>query len=327
LLVSNEVIKSRVSVLAENISKWGAANVVVTNNDPRDFQRLGHYFDAIVVDAPCSGSGLFRKNPEAVEEWSEQNVLMCSQRQQRILADVLPALKTGGVLIYSTCSYSKEENEALGDWLVNDLEMESLPLETEQDWNIIETVSDRSNAKGYRFYPDKLKGEGFFLAAFRKKGRDEIQSGRKKNLKDPFRTSAKETDSVAQWLTAPGNFFCFRQNDEILFMPQALEPELEKLRSSLYIKKAGVKMGTLIRGELIPDHELALCVHLHSSVKRLEVDLETARQYLRKDDMRLETDAAGWMLITYAQLPLGWVKRMPGRINNYYPAAWRILNK
>src|SRR5436190_11131836 len=109
LLVSNEVIKTRVNILSENITKWGAANVIVTNNDPRDFQRLPGYFDVIVIDAPCSGSGLFRKDPAAISEWSRDNVILCSQRQQRILADIMPALKPGGILIYSTCSYSQEE--------------------------------------------------------------------------------------------------------------------------------------------------------------------------------------------------------------------------
>ncbi len=123
LLVSNEVIKTRVNVLSENITKWGAANVIVTNNDAKDFQRLPDYFDVIVVDAPCSGSGLFRKDPDAIREWSEQNVQLCSQRQQRILADVLPALKDDGVLIYSTCSYSQEEDEAIADWLIEGLRL------------------------------------------------------------------------------------------------------------------------------------------------------------------------------------------------------------
>jgi len=327
LLVSNEVIKTRVTVLAENISKWGAANVVVTNNDPRDFQRLGNYFDAIVVDAPCSGSGLFRKDPEAISAWSESNVLMCSQRQQRILADVLPALKAAGVLIYSTCSYSKEEDEEMGDWLANEMEMDSLGLEIPSGWNIIETLSDQASAKGYRFYPDKLKGEGFFLAAFRKKAIEENSSRQGKKRNDPLRAVKKEIEAVSPWLNTPGNYFFFKQNDEIRFMPIALEPELEKMRSALYIKKAGVKLGTLIRDELIPDHELALYPGIHASVKRMEVDLETARQYLRKEEIRLSTTDTGWMLITHGHLPLGWVKVMPNRINNYYPAAWRILNK
>jgi len=108
LLVSNEVIRSRANILKSNIIKWGCNNVVVTNNDPRDFLQLENYFDVIVVDAPCSGSGLFRRDEDAMKEWSPDNVALCSQRQQRILADVWPALKKNGVLIYYTCSYSKE---------------------------------------------------------------------------------------------------------------------------------------------------------------------------------------------------------------------------
>ena len=117
LIVSNEILRSRSNVLYENVVKWGNDNFVVTNNDPSDFSGLQGFFDLIVVDAPCSGSGLFRKNPSAIEEWSEENVDLCSQRQQRILADVWPALKPGGVLIYSTCSYSLAENEMIADWL------------------------------------------------------------------------------------------------------------------------------------------------------------------------------------------------------------------
>src|SRR6187402_2422850 len=128
LLVSNEVIRARANILTDNIVKWGCSNVIVTNNDPRDFQRLENYFDVIVVDAPCSGSGLFRRDPEAIDEWSEQNVALCSQRQQRILADVLPALKNGGVLIYSTCSYSKEEDELICKWLRDELSIENCQL-------------------------------------------------------------------------------------------------------------------------------------------------------------------------------------------------------
>src|SRR5436190_4820828 len=117
LLVSNEVIKSRCNILKDNIIKWGCENVVVTNNDPKDFAKLENYFDVIVVDAPCSGSGLFRKEPDAIEHWSENNVALCSQRQQRILADVWPSLKEDGILVYSTCSYSKEEDEDIVKWM------------------------------------------------------------------------------------------------------------------------------------------------------------------------------------------------------------------
>src|SRR5207247_249980 len=125
LLVSNDVIRSRANVLKDNIIKWGCNNVVVTNNDPKDFTKLENYFDVIVVDAPCSGSGLFRRDEDAMEEWSLNNVALCSQRQQRILADIWPALKKDGVLIYSTCSYSKEEDEGIIEWMMK--EFSTLP--------------------------------------------------------------------------------------------------------------------------------------------------------------------------------------------------------
>ncbi|MFN7791810.1 MAG: rRNA methyltransferase, partial [Cyclobacteriaceae bacterium] len=108
------------SILSENIQKWGHANVVVTNNDPKDFQRLNGFFDVMIVDAPCSGEGLFRKDPKAMEEWSEDNVALCAQRQQRILADVWPALKRDGILIYCTCTYNEKENEENVGWLVRE---------------------------------------------------------------------------------------------------------------------------------------------------------------------------------------------------------------
>src|SRR5690606_4280290 len=111
LLLSNEIIKSRSIILQENLTRWGASNVVVSNNDPSAFRRLPGFFDLLLVDAPCSGSGMFRKDEDAIDEWSEANVKLCSERQQRILSEVLTALKTNGYLIYSTCSYSQEENE------------------------------------------------------------------------------------------------------------------------------------------------------------------------------------------------------------------------
>jgi NOL1/NOP2/sun family putative RNA methylase len=168
LLLANEIIKTRVPVLSDNLSKWGPENNYVSNNDPKDFKRLEGYFDVIVADAPCSGSGMFRKDPAAINEWSENMVDLCSQRQKRILADVYPALKQNGILIYSTCSYSKQENEEISDWLCEEFDVESIPIPLKTEWGILETLSDQHKCFGYRFYPHKVKGEGFFIAAFRK---------------------------------------------------------------------------------------------------------------------------------------------------------------
>lgn len=327
VLVSNEVIKTRVNILSENMTKWGAANVIVTNNDAKDFQRLPGYFDVIVVDAPCSGSGLFRKDPEAINEWSPQNVQLCSQRQQRILADVLPALKEGGVLIYSTCSYSEEEDEQIADWLVDAFDAESLRLKAEATTGITETQSFKHKAFGYRFYPDKVKGEGFFIAAF-KKGSDQLPAAKtgKQKAKSGMLT-IKDTEALKPFLKNAAGYFFFKQNDEVIAMPKALEDELAAIQNALYIKKAGVKMGAVIRNELIPDHELAVSNIIDEQVACIETDEATALQYLRKQEIQLDTWLKGWALITFKQHPLGWLKILPNRINNYYPKEWRILNK
>ena len=169
LLVSNEVIRNRTPVLTDNVIKWGAQNVIITSNDPMHFQKLPSFFGVLVVDAPCSGSGLFRRDEAAIAEWSLNNVALCHQRQQRILADALPTLKQNGILIYSTCSYSREEDEDIADWLVTELGLENIRLQVDEHTGIIESTSPQTNAYGYRFFPDKIKGEGFYLACFCKK--------------------------------------------------------------------------------------------------------------------------------------------------------------
>ncbi len=326
LLVSNELIKPRINILAENITKWGAANVVVTNNEPGHFKRLPHFFDLIVVDAPCSGSGLFRKDPQAIEEWSLNNVALCSQRQQRILVDVMDSLKPGAVLIYSTCSYSAEENEMISDWICKEFKAESLQLKVEESWNIIETESEIHKAFGYRFYPDKVKGEGFFIAAFKKQETgDSAKESKTKNKLLPL--SKSETESIKRYITKPEKYAFVKWKEEVLLFPQTLQENIWLLQSVLYIKKAGVKMGALIRNELIPHHEWALCTMAGAAVQKLEVDEETALQFLRRKDMDIKTDIKGWAVVSYLQVPLGLVKILPGRINNYYPKEWRILNR
>ncbi len=324
ILISNEVIKTRVNVLAENITKWGAANVVVTNNDPVHFNRLPNYFDVIVIDAPCSGSGLFKKDVNAINEWSENNVALCSQRQQRILANVFSSLKPNGILIYSTCSYSKQENEDLLDWVTDQFTVSSLQLSVKEEWGIVETQSDIYKNYGYRFYPDKVKGEGFFIAAFKKQQETfEKTSTPKNKIEKP---TAKEIDVIKKYMKENRNHSFLKLNDEIITMPHSVYEELTTLQC-LYIKKAGVKLGTVIKEELIPHHEFALSGLLTNSIFKLELNEETALHYLRKQEILNESQHKGWALVCFKNLPLGWAKLLPNRINNYYPKEWRILNK
>ena len=167
LLVSNEVIRSRANILSENIQKWGNSNVMVTNNDPTNFSSLKGYFDIILIDAPCSGEGLFRKDASASHEWSEKNVELCSLRQRRIVADLWPALKENGLLIYSTCTYNEKENEENLNWISKEFPSTAESIKLTPDWGV--EAIEQETIKGYRFFPHRVKGEGFFISAIRKK--------------------------------------------------------------------------------------------------------------------------------------------------------------
>ncbi len=326
LLVSNEVIKSRANILAENITKWGAANVVVTNNDPKDFKRLPSFFDCIVIDAPCSGSGMFRKDPEAIDEWSLNNVQLCCQRQQRILAGVMDSLKPGGTLIYSTCSYSVEEDEDISDWLMDHYDLENFQLQ-KGDYGIVESRSSKHGCFGYRFYPGKVRGEGFFIAVFKKSSGEIIfqtdKSGKKKN---DLATKAEEQEA-GKFLKNGQDFNFFKWQNDMLAIPKANWAKFLKLQQALYIKKAGINMGSMARNELIPSHELVISSHYAGAFGAIVVDELTALDYLRRKDIILDTTIRGWTVLVYNELVLGLVKILPNRINNYYPKEWRILNK
>lgn len=320
-IVANEVIRSRANILVENITKWGSDHVIVTNNDPAHFQSLPGYFDVMVIDAPCSGSGLFRRDPAAVDEWSEDNVQLCSRRQQRILADVLPALKEGGILIYSTCSYSKEEDEDILDWIMQHVEMNSLPLQVASDWNIIESQSDKYQAYGYRFYPDKIKGEGFFIAVFQKRKRGDEARCKEQQLATPTK---QELQHIQSFISLPGGYVIFKQGDSFSAIKGIFLTGLKQLAKQLYIKKAGVELGSIKGEDFIPSHELAVSTLPLKNMAAIEFDELMALQYLRKKEVTGEA-VKGWNLVKYCGLPLGWIKVLPNRINNYYPAEWRIL--
>ena len=326
LLVSNEVIKTRVNILSENSTKWGSINTIVTNNDPKDFQKLPDYFDVILVDAPCSGSGLFRKDPAAINEWSKEQVEVCAKRQQRILSDIISSLKPGGTLIYATCSFSEQENECISDWLVDQHPVESIQLQLNTDWNIVETISDKAHAFGYRFYPDKLEGEGFFISAFKKNIHTE-QTATKKNNNQLDPVNAAQLNSINEWVDTKQPTSFFRWKEEVIAIPTAHLSEVALLQKTLYLKKVGVMVGSMVRYELIPGHELALSNLIGSKVSRTNLDLDTALQYLRRADFTLETSQKGWSLFQFGGLPIGFAKILPNRINNYYPKEWRILNK
>jgi len=325
LLVSNEIIKSRTAVLSDNLTKWGTLNTIVSNNDPHDFKKLEGYFDVLVVDAPCSGSGMFRKNPDTIQQWSESNVQLCSQRQQRILADAYPSLKENGILVYSTCSYSKEENEVIADWLCNEFGMESIRLKLIDNWGIEETLSDSNKCSGYRFYPRKVRGEGFFIACFQKK--DASSEIRFHHERLPV-ANKKDQEIIKKWISNDENISVIPVGAEFTAIYSHHETDLAFLQSKLYLKKSGVRLGKLAGKDLVPDHQLALSLIVNTAINKIEVTTEQAISYLRKDELKLqEYQENGWALITFQNYALGWVKVLPNRINNYYPKDLRIIKE
>ncbi len=325
LLVANEIIKTRVPVLCDNLNRWGTSNTIVSNNDPRDFGRLTGFFDMILVDAPCSGSGMFRKDPQAMNEWSEANVNLCHQRQERILADVYPALKENGYLIYSTCSYSHQENEDILDWLCGEFDMESLRIPINKEWGIVETASAAQKAWGYRFYPGKVKGEGLFVACLKKKAQTQQVPSFK--TKGPQKLALKEMEIVKTYFNEPSSFYFFKVNDDWMAINRSHKDSLDTLQRHLYLKKSGVRAGKLMGNDLIPDHELALSLVINKDiVLQTPLNYEQAIQYLRRENIDINITEKGWSLMTFEDHPLGWAKLLPNRINNYYPKELRILS-
>lgn len=323
VLISNEIIKSRAGILEENLVKWGATNTLITNNTPDAFSNLSQVFDLIVVDAPCSGSGMFRKDEKAIDEWSTQLVNMCNIRQKDILKKTLPALKPGGILVYSTCSYSAEENENILQWCLNDgLESVSVPLK--EEWNII-TSEVEGGGMGYRFYPDKLAGEGLFLTVLKK------PEGDQHKIKIPApRFSYLNKHDLAQaatWVKLHYDEQMIQWEGSCLILPEMMVKLLPLFQQHLYIKRAGLEVGSITKKDFIPTHALALSGRTNESIPVWDVDEEVALAFLRRDEMKDYTQAIGWTKINFQNLGLGWVKILSNRINNYYPINWRILKR
>lgn len=288
IVFSNEPINKRAQILAENVQKFGHSDVVVTNNYPRDYKKTKLSFDVIVADVPCSGEGMFRKDPQAIAEWSEQNVENCWKLQRSIIADIWDNLKPGGLLIYSTCTFNAHENEENVAWILSQYDAKLLEVPTENTWNI--TGSLINNPLGedkpfpvYRFIPGFTQGEGLFMAIIKKGG------------------TSTNVEPNAEKLVAEAN---------------------KKLKVMVH----GVKQDTIKGKKIIPDHSLALAINGdRSSYPNVEIDYETAIKYLRHEAIMLSAVAPkGIVTLTYRGHAIGFANNLGNRANNLYPQEWRI---
>jgi 16S rRNA C967 or C1407 C5-methylase (RsmB/RsmF family)/NOL1/NOP2/fmu family ribosome biogenesis protein len=319
LLVANEVIKTRAAVLAENITKWGTSNTLVTQNDPSVFSELPGFFDIILVDAPCSGEGMFRDSI-AVTEWSEENAYHCSERQKRIVTDVWPSLKENGILIYCTCTFNPAENEENIKLLVTKLGAETVDVEI-SDFNGIIKI-EYKNVHGYGFYPGRVKGEGLFISVLRKTGTSGKTSGKiRKNMSTELKRA--DLEKVKEWTNFPVENI-IRTGDQVSSFP-GLKEDYHILSRRLKMITSGTKICTARKNGYVPDHELALSEAIRKDAFSVaELDYNEALSYLRRDRFLPTGIPKGWVIATFRGINLGFCNNIGNRVNNYYPIDWRI---
>ena len=320
LLVCNEINAKRAKILAGNIERLGIANALVLNEHPKKLEaRFEGYFDKILVDAPCSGEGMFRKEEAAVTDWSEATVAMCAARQQEILASAAEMLAPGGRLVYSTCTFSPEENEGVISAFLHAHPAFSVePVEApwfspaRPDW-IDDPAPGLEHA--FRLWPHRLRGEGHFAAVLRSHA-----DGARQDV--PTERPAQLPAAAADFLrscTQPmpdGVPVCF---GSVCYLAPTETPALSGLR----VLRAGLELGELRRDRFSPAHALALWLHTYPQTADFPADGPEIAAYLRGET--LHGTQRGWTLLTAGGLSLGWVRGADGILKNQYPKGLRRL--
>ena len=279
VMFSNEPIRNRAMVLAENITKFGKEGMTATNNYPKDYRKSGMVFDMVLADVPCSGEGMFRKDPGAVAEWSTANVAKCAKLQREIVTDAWHCLRPGGIMIYSTCTFNAHEDEENAAWIASELGADFVEVDTSSEWGITGALT--GNLPAYRFIPGVSRSEGLFVTVLRKHG-----DGKASAAGELSRQAAKALNIVYDGVRKP-----------------------------------------IIKGkQAVPDHSEAMACALPSDrYPTAELTYRQAIDYLRRESLQLpDGTPRGIVLVTYRNVPLGFVKNLGSRANNLYPQEWRI---
>ena len=320
LLVSNEIIPSRAKVLSQNIERMGVRNCIVLNESPdRLSNRFKEFFDKILVDAPCSGEGMFRKNPEAVDEWSVESVENCKRRQLDVLFEAVKMLKQNGLIVYSTCTFSKSENEEVIDEF----------LKENKDFQVVDSrykfsggyAVGGSNFNGQliktnRIFPHKVDGEGHFFAVLKRRGEIEDCKYKRQALK----ADSKAVKEFCKWQLENLNVE-FKAN---LSFGQTLYcvPEIAPSFDGLKIERSGLRLGEYKKDRFEPSHSMAMAMKAQDVKRTLELDLADAEKYLAGETLNCDM-AKGWALVVYKGVSLGWCKCDGVYAKNHYPKGLR----
>lgn len=318
LLVANEIVQSRVSVLRENLSRWGVTDVVITNHDAADFVGLEGFFDVVLIDAPCSGEGLFRKTIASRAEWSLANCSLCVSRQRDILQNAVRLVADGGVLIYSTCTYNPAENDGNMQWLNDNFEVEPLSLATKIAWKVQET------GYGYECLPHRTEGEGFYMAGCTIKNK--LSANYKKPKKPILPFLDKASIAISQPFIKHEGYDMYQRGDgEIVLLRDSLFDDYTQIGFVLAKRGLGIGIGEVKNKVFIPSHQLAMNNIIHKNLPAINLDLPNALRYLQKVDFEYNNTAQkGWNLMQYQNINLGWAKILDNRVNNYLPNEWKL---
>lgn len=319
-LLANEVIKSRVPILKQNLAKWGYSHVFISSFEVAVFSALPPIFDLVLLDAPCSGEGLFRKDLQARDEWSLEHVNHCASRQKRILSPIAGIIKEGGYLIYSTCTYNQKENDEQVAWLCQHFPFKKVEIEIPETWGIIKTEQG-----GFQCYPHKVNGEGFYLAVLQlTSGLNQVPP--EKNTKKAPRTSVSLPESLSTFLKDHHDLVGIQDYSGNYYgIPSVIFPTFNLLSHYLPFIDPQLKLGSAKGKDFIPEPELAYSTYLNADLPKWELDRYDALVYLKKEKSSMKPPNAGWGLICYEGMILGWFKGIGDRYNNYYPKNWRIL--
>lgn len=322
LLVSNELDIQRNKVLVENLNRWGHVNSVVTNAKTEAFTALEEVFDLVLLDAPCSGEGMFRKDEKSLDQWSPNLVLSCAALQQDLIEDAAQLVKPGGYLVYSTCTFEKAENEERVAQIVNSYDFEGVEIPFPQDVAIEKRTVDTSEGAfpAYHLFFHEIRGEGQFVCILKKK-KAAVSTKKLRVKKNKLRAlKPAETDRVHRFIELP-DYLSLVEYDDMVYAIHAEHLELQTwLMASMPLWKLGVKVGQFAGKDFKPHHELALSEFADHYSNKIDVSYDTAISYLKREVFSVpDNTAKGWLLLTYKGRGLGWIKNLGNRVNNYLP--------
>lgn len=320
VVVCNEPVPRRAAVLLENVWKWGNENVIVTRNYPADFKCMAGMFDVVLCDAPCSGEGLFRKDSEAVGEWTPGAVDACAALQRSILSDAWLCLKEGGLMIFSTCTYNTEENEKNVRWLCATYGAEPITVDTVAEWGVTGSLLDGFDAPVYRFIPGRTEGEGLFMAVMRRGSHNDARP--QSALPSPRRT---KTDCTALLTGERDDWYTFETGSGVTAVPRGMRETLAAA-APLRLLSAGVPLYNNKGRGTVPAAALALSRRFRrDAFPTADLPYDDAVAYLQRCAVTLPPGTPdGYVAVTYRGMPVGFAKNIGRRANNLYPQEWRI---